>query len=235
MRVLITYIFTFALLISLSGMSLTRMREIYVNNTRREVSSSKEVLYLPNGYALGLISFGYRNALANTLWFNLINYFGKHYRSDRTYQWLNHMCNLVSDLNPKMQHVYEFCGLMLAWEANLAQQAHDILSKGILNHPNEWRLFYLRGMTSLLFLDNEDGAHKDLVVAGQLPGAHPIIKTLAAKKISILDNSNTAKEFLLRAIDAAESDFEKQILFNRLQELENKNSKLNDVSSAEKR
>lgn len=179
-----------------------------------------EMLYLPSGKGIELISFGYRNALANVLWFNTVNYVGKHFKSDRNYQWLSHMCGLVTELNPKLLHVYEFCGLMLAWEAGLGKEAESILTKGITHHPEKWKLPYLRGMTYLLFLKDETKAYQDIVRSAGLPEAHPIIKTLAAKKLVELDSTSTAKSFLIEAINSSSSGWEKGILTERLKALQ---------------
>src|SRR5204863_759985 len=70
----------------------------------KENSHYEEILYVPNGTGLRFMSFGYTNILANLLWFNTINYFGKHYRADRNYKWLGHMCGLVTELDPHAIH-----------------------------------------------------------------------------------------------------------------------------------
>lgn len=156
----------------------------------------REVLYLPNGKGLQFVSFGFQNALSQILWFNTINYFGKHYAHDRNYHWLGHMCNLVTDLNPQALHTYRFCSLMLAWEANFPENAIELLNKAIKYHPNNWELLYLRGATRLIFLNDNTNAKSDLIQAARLPNAHPLVVRLAAKKISTIDHPSTALQFL---------------------------------------
>ena len=78
-----------------------------------------EVLYLPNKEAVEVVSFGYKHFAADLIWFNTINYFGKHYREDKKFTWLKHMCDLTTNLNPNAKHFYEFCGLMLSWDCLL--------------------------------------------------------------------------------------------------------------------
>ena len=90
-----------------------------------------EVLYLPNGTALDFISFGYRNFLADVLWFQTVNYFGKHFRTDRNYEWLAKMCDLVTDLDPGAAHAYEFAALMLAWLSGVVLGILGLLSAAI--------------------------------------------------------------------------------------------------------
>jgi len=111
----------------------------------QDQAQSREALYLPSGPGLELMSFGYQKALSHLFWFKSISYFAKHYRGDRNYVWLSHMCELVTRLDPAADYAYHFCGMMLAWEGNMPQQAIKILSTGIENFPSDWVLPYLRG------------------------------------------------------------------------------------------
>ena len=183
---------------------------------------------MPSGSGLELISFGYKNVLSHTLWFNTISYFGKHYKSDRNYEWLSHMCNLTTRLNPKMPHVYEFCSLMLAWEARDPQQSIKILDKAIEAYPLEWKFPYLRGMTYLIFLEDADAAKDDFVRSAKLPGAHRVIVKLAAKQISLRENNHTAIEFLEDMIKNSEQEWERGALIDRLEELRAKQAELSE-------
>jgi tetratricopeptide (TPR) repeat protein len=189
-------------------------------NQSKTISDDKEMLYLPNGKGLKFISFGYSNTLSHYLWFNSISYFGKHYKLDRNYKWLQHMCNLVVDLNPKAAHVYEFCGMMLAWEANQADSSIEILSKAIINFPDSWKFLYLRGMTELLFKKNNENAKNDFVLASRKANAHPFVKRLAAKELATGDNPETAIQFLLETIANTKDDWERSVLIGKLQDIQ---------------
>jgi tetratricopeptide (TPR) repeat protein len=159
-------------------------------------TARREVLYLPNGTSLKVITFGYKNAFANLLWFKTVDYFGKHYASDRNYQWLAHMCDLVTTLTPNTPYVYQFCSNMLSWEANAPEQSLKILSKAVDAFPNDWRFRYFRGVTNLFFLKEPEKAREDFVAAATMPGAHTIVKRLAAKTLAQQQDPQTAIEFL---------------------------------------
>ena len=114
-----------------------------------------EALYLPSLESVEFVTFGYKNIVADLLWFKTISYFGKHYATDRNYSWLSHMCDLVTTLDKHALASYQFCANMLSWEADTPQLAIDLLSKAIQNNPNSWRMPYLRGFTYLFFLKNK--------------------------------------------------------------------------------
>ena len=203
----------------LASVSYDHITEIKKNST----SSVDEVLYLPNGLGLEFLSFGYRNTLAHTLWFNTISYFGKHYKKDRDYKWLNHMCNLVTDLNPRMPHVYDFCSLMLAWEANFPEDSIKILDKAITTYPQDWNFPYLRGMAYLIFLKNPEKAQEDFVRSSRQEGSHPVVKRLAAHNISLTDRKETAIEFLEEMIKNSKQESERSALKRKLEEIRAEN------------
>lgn len=182
-------------------------------------SSLSEALYLPNDQAVGLLSFGYRRALSTFLWFRTINYFGKHYASDQRYQWLYHMCDLVTTLDPAARHVYDFGSNMLAWEAAAPQQAHQLLTKGMANNPTYWKFPYLRGFISLYFLSDQNSAKEDFITASQLPEVHPMVVGMAAKAVALQEDPEQAIAFLSNVLKTGEDPSVREVLLARMREL----------------
>jgi len=139
-----------------------------------------EPVYLPQAKHLAPMSLGWRNVLADVLWFRTISYFGQHFRSDRTYPWLASMCDLVTDLDPRAEHVYRFAGAILPWEAGQADAGIRMLEKGVREFPDSWTLRYQLGFSEFFFKDNASKAVEHLTAAIELPGVHPAIARLAA-------------------------------------------------------
>lgn len=183
-------------------------------NARRD-----EALYLPHRGAVRFIAFGYNNALSNYLWFHTINYFGIHYRGDKDYRWLEHQCRLVTDLNPKVTDIYEFCSSMLAWETKEPRKGLDFLSTAIEHNPERWIYWYLRGVFHMFFFEDDVAAQADFVKAAGFPDAHPIVKRLAAKKIALSQGPETALQFLHFMIERSKSDAERNALKDRVKDV----------------
>ncbi len=160
------------------------------------LNSSLEALYLPNPAAVKALSFGYGAALSHLLWFDTISYFGKHYKNDQSYPWLYHMCNLVTELNPSLLHVYTFCGTMLSWEASEADRSLEILTKGEAALPASWELPYLVGFTYYYFKKDPAHAAPFFLRASQKESAPIFLKTLAAKTLSVAGDDEEAISFL---------------------------------------
>ena len=140
-----------------------------------------EELYLPSGTGLTFFSAGYKNALADLLWFRTINYFGREFSTTQHYEFLERYVNIVVDMNPRLEPVYQFGALMFAWEVHDIDGSIKLLSKGIAAIPDSWLLLYYRGFFYLHFKKDTAKALPDFIQAASLPGAHWIVGDLAQK------------------------------------------------------
>lgn len=182
---------------------------VALNNRRLDRSAltvpEQEPVYLPKAEYLGAMALGWRNALADVLWFRTISYFGAHYRSDHTYPWLASMCGLVTDLDPRAEHVYRFAGVILPWEADQADAGIELLKKGLRQFPEDWMLHYHLGFNYYFFKNDNEAAIAALSDAMALPGAHPSIARLAAVLAQHQYGPETTLAFLQELADNAET------------------------------
>jgi hypothetical protein len=213
-KALLALILTFTLI---TAVGLTQLKKEQIKELSQSQLAEQEALYLPNGNALKLLSAGYHNALANYFWFSTINYFGKHYRSDRSYKWLAHRCGLIQELDPIYAQVPEFCALILAFEAKDATAARAVLTRGIQANPDNWRLHYLLGMNHLMFTKDAVKARNAFITGAKKPNAEPFLVRLAAKQSFTLNEPELALQFLEDAIKNANSGEQKQALFKHYQ------------------
>jgi hypothetical protein len=167
--------------------------------------------------AASFVSTGFKVTVSHILWFKLNNYFGLHFASDKSYQWLGEMCNTVTSLNPHEEHVFEFCALMLAWEAHQPKEAEEILTKGIDALPNSWRLRMVRGIQSRIFFGNNEAARDDFKAGAQIPNAPDFMSRLAAKTMANLNDPNEAIQFLKQLIQTSKDPAQKAALAEQLQ------------------
>lgn len=142
------------------------------------------------------MSLGFANVMADILWFRTISYFGAHYRSDRVYRWLAHMCDLVTDLDPRAEHVYRFAGVILPWEAGEADQGIRLLEKGLRTFPDSWMMHYWLGFNYYFFKSDFKTAADYMRRAAELPGAHPNAARLAALLYTKQFGTDTAAALL---------------------------------------
>ncbi len=138
-----------------------------------------DLVYLPDAALLRPLVLGYDAVLADLVWFRTIDYFGAHWESDHLYPWLAAMCDLVTDLDPRAEHVYRFGGLLLPWEAGEVDAGIRLLEKGIGVFPESWTLHYDLGVVRYLFKHDFAGATEAIDRAAKLPDAPPAVVRFA--------------------------------------------------------
>jgi hypothetical protein len=158
------------------------------------------------------MSLGYGNVLADVLWFRAISYFGTHYRGDRMYPWLAHMCDLVTDLDPRAEHVYRFAGVILPWEAGEADEGIRLLHKGAQTFPDSWLIQYWLGFNYYFFKSDFAAAAVHLRRAAELPDAHPNAARLAALMMDAQYGPETSIAFLQEMEQNADSSQMREVV-----------------------
>lgn len=180
-------------------------------------------LYLPQAQYVELVTLGYNSFASKLLWFNTINYFGKQFASGQDYRWLGEMCELVTRLDPKATHTFEFCGTLLSWVAKKPDLSTKLLTLGIEANPDYWRFRYLRGFNYWYFLNRLDLAKEDFLTASKIPNAPTFLKTIAAQMIAKENGPTLARQFLEEFVShtkdpAAKKALEKKLLRAQLSE-----------------
>jgi hypothetical protein len=106
------------------------------------------------------------------------------------------MCDLVTDLDPRAEHVYRFAGVILPWEAGDADAGIRLLEKGIRTFPESWMMHYWLGFNYYFFKSDFRQAATYMRRAAELPDAHPNAARLAALLYRQEYGAETASEFL---------------------------------------
>ncbi len=184
-----------ALMMGLMSWSRTELRSSTAEKLEL-ISKNRTPLYLPSSEKVKLITLGFNNFAADILWFSTLNYFGKQYGAKEDLKWFAHMCDLVSSLDPKAEHVYEFCATLSSWVAKRPEESAKLLKKAIATRPDYWRYHYLLGFTEWYFLDRKDLAQERFAHASKLPDAPTFLASLATRLMVTEDSPDTAIAFL---------------------------------------
>jgi hypothetical protein len=179
----------------------------------------EQLVYLPPSHFLKTVSLGYEQALADVLWFRTISYFGRHYQSDRIYPWLASMCQVVTDLDPRAEHVYRFGGVILPWEADRVDDGIGLLEKGVHNMPDSWQLQYMLGFSYYFFRNDLAAASRTLRTASFVPGAPAFVGHLAASIDAAQYGASSAVNFLSELERRDVNGEMREVIRQRIQEL----------------
>ncbi|MCB0322052.1 MAG: hypothetical protein KDD69_00725 [Bdellovibrionales bacterium] len=208
-----------ALLIAGTGSMYWSRAALRTDQSARETTASHEApLYLPDVQYVKLITLGFDRFAADILWFNTLNYFGKHFAGDKDFRWLGHMCDLVTSLDPDAEHVYEFCATLLSWVAKDHETSTRILGKAIATRPEYWRYRYLRGFNYWYFMERFDLAERDFSKAAKLPDAPAFLASLASRLMADRDNPETAIRFLQDLLEHTQDESAKKALRAKLRQ-----------------
>jgi tetratricopeptide (TPR) repeat protein len=139
-----------------------------------------EVLYIASPKVVKRLSLGYDGLLADVYWTRAVQYFGnKHVLGARQYELLGPLLEITTALDPHLIVAYEFGANFLAPQS--PERAIQLAQYGILNNPNDWKLYYNLGFIYYMDLKDYSKAADAFARGSKVPGAHPFLKTMAAK------------------------------------------------------
>lgn len=129
-----------------------------------------ELLYLPNGKYLKLLSLGYDSVLADAIYLWSIQYYSNYERRDR-YRYVEHVFDgVITELDPHFVDAYWIGALILTVEAREVDAGLRLLEKGIDNNPEQWILAYLAAWEAY-HAGRFEQAGEYFARAAEIPGA----------------------------------------------------------------
>ena len=153
--------------------------------------------YLPSGKLLKPMVLDYDEVAGDILWIQAMMYFADAYLTGKNYDWLGHMLDIVTQLNPRFYHAYEFGGVTLTKDKEQLPQALHLLERGIDQYPKDWRLRVYATMTSLAHDSDFTAAAKYLEPVSLDPEVPDHIRTLCATFLSKGGGRRVALAFLV--------------------------------------
>jgi tetratricopeptide (TPR) repeat protein len=210
--------FVFCAFLSLSGYGVLESRTV-LKAEKSEISNSlpeQTPMYLPKADMVRTVTLGFDQLASDILWFHTLNYFGQQLEQRRDIPWMAHMCDLVTELDRKAQHAFEFCSTLISWVAKDPESSIKLLNRAIDENPHYWRYFYIRGFTYWYFLENRKLAVQDLSQAASLPDAPIFLSSLASRLMATDDSPETAISFLQRLLEMNTDEHAREALKEKL-------------------
>ncbi len=190
-----------------------------IDLNRAESERVGELAYFPSGYMIRTLAIGNQAMLADIIWLRFIQYYGEHRMTDLQYEYMYHILDILTTLDPHFVHAYNLGALMLTHDAKRPDQAFKLLKKGMAQDPDEWRIPFMYAFIQYVFLRDYTTALTYFRISAQLPGATDMPKRwagyLALKMIGDLKRSLALWVDLYNNAKSAE---EKRIAFMYIQE-----------------
>jgi len=168
-------------------------------------AQADELLYLPNGKHLRLMSLGQAPLLADAIYIWAIQYYSDYERSDR-YRYVEHVFgDVIAELDPHYVDAYWLGALIMTVEARDLEAGLRLLDKGIAENPDQWILPYLAGWESYHAGDYRRAAAY-FARAAAVPGAPHAVRRMQAGVLSRAGDLRVALQLWEEVRDDPASD-----------------------------
>ena len=116
-------------------------------------------LYVPRPEHARFWSLGFAPVLGDLYWLEALQVVGGETgRTDRHAPLIARLIELVTSLDPWVDHPYRFAALWLTDSPRSVERANALLEKAIAYHPREWRNPYYLGFNRFFYLEDRLGA-----------------------------------------------------------------------------
>ncbi len=161
-----------------SGVYFAQRRIDRIRSPREAIV--RELLYFPSGRFLTAVTVGYNNLAADLVWLRAIQYYGEHRQTDLKFEYLGHIFEILTTLDPRFVGAYTFGSLLLTDDAKEPERALELLDKGIRNNPDEWRIPFTKGFIYYVFLREYYKAGSYFKLSSRMEDAPDMTKRFAS-------------------------------------------------------
>ncbi len=188
----------------------------YKYDTQRGYLSAREVFVtLPPGNTLKILSFGFQDLMADVLFIWSIQFYSTYHLTN-SYQYIEHVFNTITDINPQYKEPYIVGSWIMALEVGDIPMAMRLLRKGSANMPDEWIFDYECGFYAYKHLKDFVLAEKFFSRAIARPGAPPLVKRTRAHMVYMKDDLQYAYQLWMDIYKKAKDPLELDVSRNHL-------------------
>ncbi|MCP5052719.1 MAG: hypothetical protein GY940_36465 [bacterium] len=189
------------------------------DSKRNYVAERGAFVTLPSGKTLKILSFGFRNLVADMLFIWSIQFYSSYNLTNR-YEYLEHIFNTITDLTPLYKEPYIVGSWIMALEVKDIPMAIRLLEKGARNMTDQWIFDYECGFYAYKEMKNFPLAEMYFKRAASKPSAPSHIKRREAHMIYMQDNLESAYQMWLDILKSSQNDgFARSAALNHLHQI----------------
>ena len=166
-------------------------------------------------------SLGFDALIADYHWLQAVQVVGRNDVVDeQTADHLGKLIDVVTTLNPHVDHPYRFAAVWLTHSDDQVREANRLLERAIAHHPLEWRNHFYLGFNHFFYLGEFAQAAEALETAMELPGAPDYFPRLVARLKSQQGDIDVAEVFLRQLLETTTDEAQIAKLESALDEIE---------------
>jgi len=181
--------------------------------------NESRLAYLPSGKMLKPMVMDLDEAVADVLWIQGVIYFAGCYLEGKSYQWLGHILELVTVLNPQFHEAYEFGGTVLSKHKPEIPATLKLLDRGIETFPKDWRLRVYASLAQLTLDSNYTKAAEYLKPVTLEKDVPNHIRTLCATLLNKGGGRRVALAFLVDRYIHSDNSINREIFVDKILKL----------------
>lgn len=125
--------------------AVTAAGALHALDQEQAAADGGERLYFPSGEFLVESSLGFREVMADWLWFRFIQYYGDYKAGRNDMRYLDLLVDSITRLDPQFTQAYHLASLIYWSDFGRIEKSHDILRRAILNNPDNASLQFQVG------------------------------------------------------------------------------------------
>jgi hypothetical protein len=129
LRVLVVVVLTMVIVVTLQ-----------VFDDQEDGALEQERLYFPSGNFLVESTLGFREVMADYLWFRFVQYYGAYAQGDNDFRYFELLIDGITKLDPQFVEAYYFASLVFWSSFADTPRSIDMLKRGILANPDKAKL-----------------------------------------------------------------------------------------------
>jgi len=177
-------------------------------------------LHVPSPERARALALGFEPVIADYYWIQALQVVGGSQRPPDQNQTVARLMDLVTGLDPWVDHPYRFAALWLTDSADEVRHANRLLEKGIAYHPLDWRNRFYLGYNLFFYLEDNARAAEALEGALGFADAPDYLGSFVTRLRAATDSLDTAALFLDRLIAQTEDESAKAAYVKAFDEIE---------------
>jgi len=191
-----------ALVVALGGASISARA---LERLAPAAERAGQLLYLPNGKHLRIVSLGHSSLLADLIYLWAIQFYSEYNTTDR-FRYVRHIFgDVIAELDPHYIDAYWLGAMILTIEARDLEGGLALLDLGIERNPGNWILPYLAAWECNM-ASNAECATRYFEQAAAVPGAPLVARRMHASMLARTGALDDALRLWVGVLEDPDSD-----------------------------